>query len=228
MLTVPCYRWCPTQRRQKLALTGSENAATLSARTSIAGLWARLKSRLGDADQQVVQRLAGTVFMIRVIAAALAYLSNVLFARWMGTFEFGIFVYVWTWVLLIGQALDLGLSHRRAALHSGISRARADRSPARLYLAQPLDRGRRRDRGRRTVRRAGAPADAASRCLQRHPALHRLHRVACLRARQCAGRHRALLRLGRARHRADLYRAPAAAHHPDGTASILADCRSTP
>ena len=93
-----------------MALTGSENAAPLSARTSIAGLWARLRSRLGDADQQVVQRLAGTVFMIRVIAAALAYLSNVLFARWMGTFEFGIFVYVWTWVLLIGQALDLGLS----------------------------------------------------------------------------------------------------------------------
>ena len=93
-----------------MALTGSENTAPLPARTSFAGLWARLKSRLGDADQQVVQRLAGTVFMIRVIAAALAYLSNVLFARWMGTFEFGVFVYVWTWVLLIGQALDLGLS----------------------------------------------------------------------------------------------------------------------
>ena len=57
-----------------------------------------------------MHRLAGTVFLIRVVAAALAYLSNVLFARWMGTFEFGIFVYVWTWVLLIGQALDLGLS----------------------------------------------------------------------------------------------------------------------
>ena len=28
----------------------------------------------------------------------------------MGTFEFGIYVYVWTWVLLIGQALDLGLA----------------------------------------------------------------------------------------------------------------------
>jgi O-antigen/teichoic acid export membrane protein len=28
----------------------------------------------------------------------------------MGTFEFGVFVYVWTWVLLIGQALDLGLA----------------------------------------------------------------------------------------------------------------------
>ncbi len=93
-----------------LALTGSENAPPLPARTSFAGLWARLQARLGDADQQLVQRLAGTVFLIRVIAAALAYLSNVLFARWMGTFEFGIFVYVWTWVLLIGQALDLGLS----------------------------------------------------------------------------------------------------------------------
>jgi len=93
-----------------LALTGSENAPPLPARASLAGLWARLKSRLGDADQHVVHRLAGTVFLIRVIAAALAYLSNVLFARWMGTFEFGVFVYVWTWVLLIGQALDLGLS----------------------------------------------------------------------------------------------------------------------
>ncbi len=82
----------------------------MPARTSFAGLLARLQSRLGDADQQLVQRLAGTVFLIRVIAAALAFLSNVLFARWMGTFEFGVFVYVWTWVLLIGQALDLGLS----------------------------------------------------------------------------------------------------------------------
>ena len=45
------------------------------------------------------------MFLIRVAAAALAYLSNVLFARWMGSYEFGIFVYVWTWVLLIGQAL---------------------------------------------------------------------------------------------------------------------------
>ena len=28
----------------------------------------------------------------------------------MGSFDFGIYVYVWTWVLLIGQPLDLGLS----------------------------------------------------------------------------------------------------------------------
>src|SRR5262249_20722399 len=56
----------------------------------------------------LVQRLAGTVFMIRVVSAVLAFGSQVL-ARWMGTFEFGVYVYVWTWVLLLGQAIDLGL-----------------------------------------------------------------------------------------------------------------------
>jgi O-antigen/teichoic acid export membrane protein len=93
-----------------LALTGSENASQLPARAPFAGLWARMTSRFGDADQLMVHRLAGAVFLIRVVAAALAFVSNVLLARWMGTFEFGVFVYVWTWVLLIGQALDLGLS----------------------------------------------------------------------------------------------------------------------
>jgi O-antigen/teichoic acid export membrane protein len=93
-----------------LALTGSEDVSRVSARSPLAESWARLKARLGDAEHQLVQRLAGTVFLIRVISAALAFGSQVLLARWMGSFEFGIYVYVWTWVLLIGQALDLGLS----------------------------------------------------------------------------------------------------------------------
>jgi O-antigen/teichoic acid export membrane protein len=92
-----------------LALTGSGDAL-LPTRTSLWRRWSRLRSRLGDAEHLLVQRLAGTVFLIRVIAAALAYGSQVLFARWMGTHEFGIYVYVWTWVLLIGQSLDLGLA----------------------------------------------------------------------------------------------------------------------
>src|SRR5262245_3787506 len=71
---------------------------------------ARLATRLGGSEFMLVQRLAGTVFLIRVVSALLAYGSQVLFARWMGGFEFGIYVYVWTWVLLIGQALDLGLA----------------------------------------------------------------------------------------------------------------------
>ena len=87
-----------------MALTESEQ----SSRAGPWPLWSRLKARLGG--DLLLQRLAGTVFLIRVAAAMLAYGSQVLFARWMGTFEFGIYVYVWTWVLLIGQSLDLGLA----------------------------------------------------------------------------------------------------------------------
>jgi O-antigen/teichoic acid export membrane protein len=92
-----------------LALTGSEEAPRLPARWSLFGSWSRLKARILDAEHLLVQRLAGTVFLIRVGSAILAFGSQVLFARWMGTFEFGIYVYVWTWVLMVGQAIDLGL-----------------------------------------------------------------------------------------------------------------------
>jgi len=85
-------------------------------RSSLSEHWSKrkarllaLKAKLLDAEHMLVQRLAGTVFLIRVASAALAFGSQVLFARWMGTFEFGVYVYVWTWVLLLGQAIDLGL-----------------------------------------------------------------------------------------------------------------------
>src|SRR5262245_64294224 len=54
--------------------------------------------------------MAGSAFLIRVASAGLLYLSQVLLARWMGTFEFGVYVYVWTWVLLIGGFGDIGLA----------------------------------------------------------------------------------------------------------------------
>ena len=90
-------------------LTGSEPASSLPARPSLLHLWSRLKARFGGAEHVLVQRLAGAVFLIRVVSALVAYGSQVLFARWMGSFEFGIYVYVTTWVLLLGPALDLGL-----------------------------------------------------------------------------------------------------------------------
>jgi O-antigen/teichoic acid export membrane protein len=92
-----------------VALSGSEQASRLPARPSILALWSQLKARLGDAEHLLVQRLAGTVFAIRVASAMLAFVSQVLLARWMGSFEFGIYVYVWTWVLLIGQMIECGL-----------------------------------------------------------------------------------------------------------------------
>jgi O-antigen/teichoic acid export membrane protein len=92
-----------------LAFTGSHYASSPAAALSLRWLRSRLGLGPGEADHRLAQRLAGTVFMIRVASAVLAFGSQVLLARWMGSFEFGVYVYVWTWVLLIGQPLHLGL-----------------------------------------------------------------------------------------------------------------------
>ena len=62
-----------------------------------------------DSDSSLLRRLAGAAFLIRVISAAITFVSQILLARWMGGFEFGIYIYGWTWVLLIGGMVDLGL-----------------------------------------------------------------------------------------------------------------------
>lgn len=83
-----------------------------SATTEPAGLIARLRGKLagGSSEASLTRRLAGTIFIIRVISAGLAYFSQVLLARWMGTSDYGIYVYVWTWVLLLGSMMDFGIS----------------------------------------------------------------------------------------------------------------------
>src|SRR5689334_11977125 len=40
----------------------------------------------------------------------MAYGAQILLARWMGTSEYGVYVYVWTWVLLLGSMMDFGIS----------------------------------------------------------------------------------------------------------------------
>ena len=35
--------------------------------------------------------------------------AQILLARWMGSFEYGTYVYVWTWLLLTGDIVHLGL-----------------------------------------------------------------------------------------------------------------------
>src|SRR3974390_2143832 len=79
--------------------------------SALANAVAPTKATLADkSDSRVAQLVAGKVFLIRVANGALALGTQALLARWMGAFEFGIFIYVWTWVLMIGALSDLGLS----------------------------------------------------------------------------------------------------------------------
>ena len=93
-----------------MALTESQNPDRPD-RLLLGGLTAQVRAWLKDSsDNSVTQRVASAAFLIRVGSAALIYLSQIVFARWMGRTEFGIYVYVWTWVMLIGDMADLGLA----------------------------------------------------------------------------------------------------------------------
>ncbi len=69
----------------------------------------------GTDDSAISQRTAIFAFSIRVLSAAIAYFSQVLMARWMGEFEYGIFVAVWVAFVILGGIACLGF-------HTGIIR----------------------------------------------------------------------------------------------------------
>src|SRR5882724_11535866 len=95
-----------------------------------AGAMARLRAMLdGSGEASLTKRLAGTIFIIRVISAALAYVSQILLARWMGGSDYGVYVYVCTWVLLLGSMMDFGIS---ASAQKIIPEYRASGDHARL------------------------------------------------------------------------------------------------
>lgn len=54
--------------------------------------------------------MALSTFGVRVGGAALAYLSQILLARWMGAHEYGIYSVVWTWVIVLGIIGCVGFS----------------------------------------------------------------------------------------------------------------------
>ncbi len=81
-----------------------------SSRTALGGLLGRLASwRADGSDRSTAQRMVGAAFFIRVVSAGIIYLSQVLLARWMGRFEFGVYVYVWALVGFLGMACPLGI-----------------------------------------------------------------------------------------------------------------------
>ena len=93
-------------------------------------LTGRLRAIMGGSSEaSLTKRLAGTIFIIRVISAGLAYVAQILLARWMGGSDYGVYVYVWTWVLLLGSMMDFGIS---ASAQKIIPEYRASGDDARL------------------------------------------------------------------------------------------------
>jgi O-antigen/teichoic acid export membrane protein/CelD/BcsL family acetyltransferase involved in cellulose biosynthesis len=78
---------------------------------AVSAIAGRVRKLLADrSDTAVAQKVAGGAFLIRVVNACIAFASQILLARWMGETEYGVYVYVWTWVLLLGGMTSLGLA----------------------------------------------------------------------------------------------------------------------
>ncbi|MFC3695159.1 GNAT family N-acetyltransferase [Chenggangzhangella methanolivorans] len=85
------------------------NAGRTSSR--LADLVARVRALIADrSDTAMAKKVAGSAFLIRVVNAGIAFASQILLARWMGQGEYGVYVYVWTWVLLLGGLTTFGLA----------------------------------------------------------------------------------------------------------------------
>ena len=82
--------------------------------SGLSGRWAALIAvvRLvaaGSDEQAADRHMALAAFTIRIIGAALAFVSQIALARMMGEFEYGIFVFVWVLAVLLGNLSCLGL-----------------------------------------------------------------------------------------------------------------------
>lgn len=62
----------------------------------------------GRDDAAISQRTAIFAFAIRIASAAIAYAMQVLMARWLGEFEYGIYVAVWVAIVILGGVSCLG------------------------------------------------------------------------------------------------------------------------
>lgn len=89
-------------RCMSISVSGGEIRRTLTERA--VGLLS------GSGEHSSAQKGALFAYAIRIASAAIAYLSQVILARSMGTFEFGIFAYVWVWVIILGTFVTVGLN----------------------------------------------------------------------------------------------------------------------
>ncbi|WP_422371617.1 lipopolysaccharide biosynthesis protein [Hoeflea sp.] len=69
----------------------------------------RLSATLSATDEtSQAQRMAMIAFAIRIVSAAIAFVSQIILARMMGDFEYGVFVFVWVIAIILGNLSCLG------------------------------------------------------------------------------------------------------------------------
>ena len=91
-----------------MAFTGIEALRPAASR----GLMLRVRQRVESilkSEHFTTQKVAGAAFAIRIVSAGIVFISQILFARWMGSYQFGSYVYVWTWLLMAGDIVHLGM-----------------------------------------------------------------------------------------------------------------------
>ncbi|OAP43392.1 lipopolysaccharide biosynthesis protein [Sinorhizobium saheli] len=63
----------------------------------------------GNDARSRAQRMALITFAIRILSAAIAFVSQIVLARLVGEFEYGVFIFVWVLAVLFGNLSCLGL-----------------------------------------------------------------------------------------------------------------------
>ena len=86
---------------------GSNGSIGAFAHAQIASVRARLAASGGRL--RATRQMAGAAFTIRIAGAGIVFVSQALLARWMGGHAFGNYVYVWTWLVLLGDLFHFGL-----------------------------------------------------------------------------------------------------------------------
>ncbi len=71
----------------------------------------RLFERIRRADLITsIARRTGLVLILRVLSLVMAYVVHILFARWMGAMQYGIYSYTMAWIAILAILASLGLS----------------------------------------------------------------------------------------------------------------------
>ncbi|GGE29790.1 flippase [Agaricicola taiwanensis] len=78
---------------------------SISSRQDLKALAARL---MRQDEGRRAWLTAGMAFMVRVTSAAMLLVTQILLARWMGSHEFGVYIFAWTIIVMVGDLMPLG------------------------------------------------------------------------------------------------------------------------